>query len=282
MKYLILTILVFVGLTSFGQQVELRPDQTAFENALDVYYDEELDSALDLFNRFLIDYPNSDLTPRAEYNMAYILRECQRDLDAIPVFKKIIDSNYYEYEPAGGLMEEYALYKHRSAFFLADIYLNQRDYDKAKTYIRLFDKKYKYNHFCGNEMMANEINTSRQYARLYHGQGKTNKAIKKLLPYLFYDGLASNDQAIELLDELLNYKYSKGEIERSIKQAISSLVINSDDKALIEFLDTKIQVKDEQLFALGNLDFMENLELEGIEKWNKVLNTHPLFSKYLK
>lgn len=54
----------------------------------------------------------------------------------------------------------------------------------------MFDKKYKYTHFCGNELMANEIYTATAYARLYHGYGRSRKAISYLLPHLFYNGYA--------------------------------------------------------------------------------------------
>ncbi len=66
-------------------------------------------------------------------------------------------------------MEQYALYKNNSAFHLAEICLILQDYDKSAKYIKLFDKKHKYKHFDGKEMMANEIYTAKSYARLYNG-----------------------------------------------------------------------------------------------------------------
>ena len=178
-------------------------------------------------------------------------------------------------------MEQYALYKHRSASRLADIYLNQEYYEKARKYIRLFDKKYKYKHFGGNEMMAHEIYTARQYARLYHGEGKTAKAINKLLPYLFYNGLASNSKLLKLLDTLLRQQYTEAEIRQLVLQAKESMQIRKEDEVYIRFLGSKVRVWSYHLFVFNSRDFEENMRLEGRAKWIKAFNSHELFSRYL-
>ncbi|WP_221406582.1 tetratricopeptide repeat protein [Roseivirga sp. 4D4] len=260
---------------------EPTTDQLAFDQILETYYDEEYDSALTLCQNFLSNHIESSLIPRVKYNMAYILREIDRDEEAIPIFINLLESNYDEQEKFGGLMEQYALYKHRSASNLADIYLNLKNYELAKKYIRLFDKKYKYQHFGGNELMAYEIYSAKQYARLYHGQGKIDKAIKKLLPYIFYNGLASNSSLLNLLEEYLLEKYSRKELSILINQAKSTLVINTEDEATIIFLKTKIEVLDYHLFTSGNVDIEDSLKLKGQAKWNKAFDKNEFFAKYL-
>jgi predicted Zn-dependent protease len=265
-----------------GQESAKKPDQIAFDEVLEVYYDEEYDSALNLFKSFLVDFPNSTLAPRSKYNIGYILVELGRDDESIPVFEELLESNYDDKETFGGLMEQYTLYKHRSASLLADIYLNTAEYEKASKYIRLFDKKYRYQHFGGNEMMAHEIYTAKSYARLYNGQGKPEKAISKLLPYIFDNGLASSLSLLDLLSGILEQKYSDEEMKEYVNKARASLIIKNEDTALIKLLGTKIEVFDYQLFALNNPEYKANLELKGVEKWHKVLNTNPIFERYIE
>lgn len=281
MRFTVISLLSLLHFVVFGQQEERISDQSDFDAALDVYYDEEYDSALALFQSFVVKNPRSPLVSRAKYNIGYIFRELDRDEESIPVFEELLQSDYDEKERFGGLMEQYALYKHRSASHLAEIYLDKGDYEKAAKYIRLFDKKYKYKHFGGNERMANEIYTAISYARLYDGQGNSEKAIKQLLPYLFDDGLASNSHLLDILNGILVKEYDDTELKMLVESAKSSLVVKDDDKAFIDFLGTRIKVSDYQLFDLSNPEMQENLELAGVTKWRKVLDTHPIFKRYL-
>uniref|UniRef100_UPI0040487981 hypothetical protein n=1 Tax=Roseivirga sp. TaxID=1964215 RepID=UPI0040487981 len=70
----------------------------AFDKAFEMYYDEEYDSALLMYEEFMRDYPASPLIPRAKYNTAYILRELERDIESIPIFEEILISNYNDNE----------------------------------------------------------------------------------------------------------------------------------------------------------------------------------------
>ncbi|WKV12132.1 tetratricopeptide repeat protein [Marivirga harenae] len=282
MKIIFTLLAIFIYLPIFGQETDMRPDQILFDEALDIYYDEEYDSALVKFKQFAEKYPKSPLFPRAKYNIGYILRDLDRDDEAILVFEEILASDFTEKDEAGGLMEQYTLYKHRSASHLAEIYLNAKDFEKAEKYIKLFDKKYEYKHFGGNEMMASRLYTAESYAKLYHGQGKTKKAINQLLPYMFDNGLTSNQSIIETLTVVLEEQYSKEELKEIIGNAYESLNIKDEDNASIKFLGKKIEVLDYSLFAIGNPEFKENLELNNQEKWQKVIRTHPLFEKYLE
>ncbi len=281
MKAGIFALLIFCFFKSFSQDTEKALDQIAFDKAIEFYYTEEPDSAISAFRKFLTDNPDSPLAPKAKYNIAYILREKGRDEEAISVFEDILTSKYNEKDKFGGLMEQYALYKHRSASNLADIYLDKRDYEKAKKYIRLFDKKYKYKHFCGNEMKANQFHTAMAYARLYDGKGNNEKAIKQLLPYIFDGALADNEALLALLGSLLEKAYTEQELRQMVKKAKSTLKINNKGLARITFFETKINVYDDQLFAIDNMDLEENMKLKGMEKWVKVVDTNPLFQKYI-
>ena len=277
----ILILLTFVFSLS-AQDKMVSDDQTRFEEILELYYDEEYNLALDAFNEFLNEYPNSPLIPRAKYNVGYINLELNNHENAITIFEEILNGDFNEYEEYGGFMEEYTLYKHRSAKNIATIYLEKKEYKKAIKYIRQFDKKYKYKHFCGNELSANRIFTSYSYARYYFGVGNYEKALKLLTPHLFYNGLADSDYLIPLIDKILNQMYSSEEITQLLKESKSSLKMSKKGHAFIHIFNSKIEVFDYELFRISNPDMMANLDLQGEEKFKKVVESNPLFAKYKK
>lgn len=281
MKKLLITITLFSSFLAISQEIETTEDEISFEKAVTHAYREENEKALESFTSFLNQYPDSFLKPRAKYNIGVVLRKLGRNDEAISSFSEILDSDYNEKEASGGIMEQYALYKNRSAKELAEMYFEKKEYKKASDYVYLFDKKYKYLHFCGNEMRADDIYIATSYAKLFLAQNKPEKAIRKLLPYLFYDGLASNTEALEVLEESLKTKYSEKEIKALVNTAVKSLKIKNEDEAKITFLGKKVPVFDYWLYDPNNPKLDTNLELNGREKFEAVLTTHPLFSKYL-
>jgi hypothetical protein len=167
---------------------------------------------------------------------------------------------------------------------LADIYITENNYVEAEKYVRLFDKKYPYEHFCGNELTAYQIFKSRSYAKVYGGQGKTDEAIKQLVPHLFYTGLAANDELIEDLIVLLDKKYKAEEVKNELKKSITTLKIIESKKrgetATIELYGFKVNVDENGLYNFNNQDFEINTKLEGQEKYLKVIRTNELFKHY--
>jgi len=281
MKKLLILITLFSSFLATSQEIETSEDETSFEKAVTHAYREENEKALESFTSFLNQYPDSFLKPRAKFNIGIVLRKLGRNDEAILVFSEILNSDYNEKESSGGIMEKYALYKNRSAKELAEMYFEKKEYKKASDYIYLFDKKYKYLHFCGNEMRADDIYIATWYAKIFLAQNKPEKAISKLLPYLFDDGLASNSKALDVFEESLKMKYSTEEIKAFVNTAVKSLKIKSEDEAKITFLGKKLTVFDYQLYNPRNPNRNANLELRGLEKFEAVLASHPLFSKYL-
>jgi tetratricopeptide (TPR) repeat protein len=267
------------------EEKEPTPEQALFAVGFEYYEDEDLDSSLFVFRQFKNLYPSSSLIPRTEYNIGVILEEQGNLTEAKKVFKRILKSNYNEFDPGGGglMGSQYALYKHNSCEHLSDIYLEEKNYEEAEKYIRLFDKKYPYRHFCGNELSAYEIFKARYYAKVYDGKGLTEKAIRKLLPFTFYNGLASNETLIGELTALIEKMYTTKQINQAMALAVASLKIKysrRDEYADIELFGEKVKVHDGILFDLRNQDFQTNIYLEGTEKYKKVMSTHPLFQKY--
>ena len=75
-------------------------------------------------------------------------------------------------------------------------------------------------------------------------------------------------------------KYSNQEIKVLVNTAVKSLKIKNEDEANITFLGKKIMLFDYQLYNPRNPNLNANLELSGREKFEAVLASHPLFSKY--
>lgn len=269
-----------------GQKKERTEEQKLFDKAIELHEDEELDSALIAFRQFRTQYPNSELSPRVHYNIGYILNEQGKRDEAKIVFKEVLASNYNEKDPGGrGLMgPQYALYKHFSCEQLADIYITEKNYVEAEKYVRLFDKKYPYEHFCGNELTAYQIFKSRSYAKVYDGQGKTDEAIKQLVPHVFYTGLADNDELIKDLILLLDKRYKTEEIKDELIKSKSTLKITDSKKrgetATIELYGFKVNVNENGLYDFNNTDFEINSKLEGQDKYLKVIRTNELFKHY--
>jgi hypothetical protein len=275
-----------ISLQVNGQRKEQREDQKLFDKAFELYEDEELDSALIVFRQFRTKYPNSDLIPRVHYNIGYILKEQGEIEEAKVIFKEIVKSKYNEKEPGGhGLMgSQYALYKHFSCEQLADIYIHESDFIEAEKYVRLFDKKYPYEHFCGNELTAYQIFKARSYAKVYDGQGKVDKAINQLIPHIFYTGLANNDALIKDMISLLDKRYNKEEIRTELSKSISTLTLRYSMKrgesGSIELFKKKTHVYEYGLYDFSDPDFEVNTKLEGREKYLKVIRTNRLYKHY--
>ena len=270
-----------------GQKKEKTEDQKLFDKAFELYQDEELDSALLLFRQFQKQFTNSSLLPRVHYNIGYIQQEQGRLTECKEIFLEILQSDYNEKEAGGnGLMgEQYALYKHFSSERLAKIFIDEKNFDEAEKYVRLYDKRYPYEHFCGNELSSYQISRAIDYATVLDGQGKTEEAIKKLLPYIFRNGLADNEALINNLIALLDKRYKTDEIKMELKKSfeiikIKPSTVKKEEIATIRVFETKIRVYDFDLFDFRRPDYKENFEITGLEKYRKVMSMNRLYKKY--
>ncbi len=283
---IILILLTVLTQATYSQKKINTEEQKLFDTAVELYNDENIDSALVVFREFKAKYPKSELMPRVHYNIGYILKEQGQTDEAEKVFKDILESKYNDKDPGGhGLMgSQYALYKHYSSEHLADIYLNQKNYVEAEKYIILFDKKHPFKHFGGNEMAAYEIFKARSYAKIYDGQGKVNQAIRELVPHIFYNGLADNSVLIDDLIKLLDKDYQIDDIKNELKKSISTLKIKNSKKegvqATINLFSINVGVSDEGLFNFSNPDYEANTKLEGRDKYLKVIRTNGLYKHY--
>src|SRR5262245_45014135 len=143
---------IVVVLYTHAQNEKKRrgPEQKQFEKAYAYFDDGDLSGAILEFRKFMEEYPQSHMVPRAHYNVAYISYQLKDYGTAKMIFREILTKPYKEHD-SNNLMEPYTLYKHRSSRHLAEIAILEKDYELAEEYIEMFDKKYPYEHFCGNE-----------------------------------------------------------------------------------------------------------------------------------
>jgi hypothetical protein len=145
------------------------------------------------------------------------------------VFLEILDQPYSETD-ANSLMEPYTLYKHHSCRLLAAMCLEQKKFDDAEGYIRMFDKEYPYQHFCGNEWSSYHKYYSVMLAKVYEGTNRFAHAIEVLVPYIFPDYLSSDEEVNDELISILQNHFTKEEVHTELSKALQSLEVKSTKK----------------------------------------------------
>lgn len=121
-------------------------------------------------------------------------------------------------------------YKNNACFYLMKIFLEEKEYDKALSYLVKADKAYSVGFNCGTGQNAYENRMRNYYAACYRGLGQDEKAIALHLSQIFYSD--------DILISLLRKKYSQQEINRQLQQALSTISILRDE------LPTKLFTKD--------------------------------------
>jgi len=208
-----------------------------------------LDYATEQFTELITKYPQSKLYHKALYNLAHINSILEYEKNEIKYLKMILASNANDKEKSGrsGLMSNpYANFKNEASSRLTEIYIKEKDFNKALEYAEL-NKKYPLQHFCGNAHAADEINHAHKYGEIYNGLGETQKSLDYLLPKIFNNGLASNSELIKLTYDILsnNYdlKYLKNEFDNSIKNYYSRKDKDEEwNKYFIKFLNVEIEI----------------------------------------
>ena len=277
-------VLLFLGfnLMVFAQNNKSDAELEWFEELSETSYQGDFMTAYLGFGKFLEKYPDSELAPRALFNQGFLLRELGKEQEAKQIFERIMEEEFNEYENYGGIMEQYTLYKNRSAKHLAEIYLEEENFIAALKYIKIFDNIYPYKHFCGNELEADAIYTDVMYAKTYYGMGKLDKAIKMLLPHLFYNGLASNNEVMELLGQYLPQLYSNNEIKQFVEEGIQNFKAKDKDYGTFQLLGVKIPVYTYQFYGEGEIELVSDKGTKNNQAIEKVIKTHPVFEVYFQ
>jgi len=219
-----------------------------------------LEIAWDYYQELIDSFPNSKLYYRALNNRAFIELQTDDKEGAKATFLEILNSNADDKEKGGlgsGLMAEpNANYKNRATNILARLAYDEKDYKEALKYLDL-NKKYPYQHFCGNAHASNRIYMSTMYAKCYIGLNQLDKAYEQLFPNIIENGLADNSELVELTYSTLLKNYNKKELKRLYAEAFKNYeVVKSKKKKdfkedyYITFLGTRIKLRSWRLAFL--------------------------------
>ncbi|SHH60134.1 hypothetical protein SAMN04488109_4566 [Chryseolinea serpens] len=263
-----------------AQPVEVAEDQTedqlAFAKAFALYDSGAYEKAVLGFSDFMERFPRSPLRARAHFNVAYLYHELHYNAKAAAVFKEILNEGYNENDE-NSLMEPYTLYKHNSCRHLAEIYLDEKDFTQAETYMEMFDKEYPYQHFCGNEWAAYDHFKATMYARLYEGKGQYARAVRNLVPYTFDNGLASNAGLLHELVQILRAHYTTAEIQTELRRALTTLSMQAKKggvQARLTLFGEKVNVTPDY--------FIPDVDFNSLDGYKVVVNDNELFKTFLK
>ncbi|MEM6963821.1 MAG: hypothetical protein AAF573_03580 [Bacteroidota bacterium] len=211
-----------------------------------------LKKSLYYFEELMEEFPESDLYFRAMNNAASVSYQLGDDQKAIKYYNSILGSRANDKEEGGvgsGIMaEQYALYKNGACKRLAEIYIERKEFKKAIKCIKLTEK-YPYRHFCGNAYATNDIYIATLYTRSYKGMGDIKRALNYSLPHIFDNGLASNEELVELTVQILKENFDSENVVAEFEKACAEYYSEKKKRKkyewteyFITFLDTKIEL----------------------------------------
>ena len=271
-----LQLLGFILFSSVVSVAQSKEEEIVFDYAVDQLENEKYQDAADGFLKFLHDFPDSPLKGRAHFNLALSFKDMGDIARAKATFLEILDMPYNERD-GNSLMEPYTLYKHHSCRMLAYIALDEHDYREAERYITMFDKKFPYQHFCGNEWAAYDMFKAVMLARVYAATNRTQKAIETLVPYTFSDALASNQDVLEELDTVVRREFTKAELKAEFINALESMQVKKTKggtTATITLFNVDVEVEDYSEPKDSNEAFTEH--------YKQIVTSNQLFKKYLE
>jgi tetratricopeptide (TPR) repeat protein len=252
------------------------PRPIVFDYAVDLLQNRKYQDAADSFAKFMSDFPDSPLKGRAHFNLALSFKDMGDIARARATFLEILDMPYNERDD-NSLMEPYTLYKHHSCRMLAFMALDDHDYGEAERYINMFDKKFPYQHFCGNEWSAYNMFKAVMLARVYFATNRSQKAIETLVPYTFSDALASNQSVLEELDTVVRHEFTTAQIKAEFTHALQSLQLKKrkhGTTATITLFNVDAEVEDYSDPTGSN----EAL----IQRYKEIVTANELFKRYLE
>lgn len=226
-----------------AQEEPTTAEDSLFARGIAFYENEEYGKAAESFHQFLDTYRTSAQRGRAHFNLALSYAAEKDYVNAKKYFLEILDQPYNE-QDENNLMEPYALYKHHACRQLAFIALEEKNYLQAGLFIRWFDEKFPYQHFCGNEWAAYDMFKAVMDAKVLAGTGHVHEGIEKLVPFIFDNGLASNEGVLDELIELFE-QLPSADVKKAFNDAAASLVIEKkrkDVNAYVTLFGIKVNV----------------------------------------
>jgi len=225
------TLLLFFFFISFTDLYGQKMPDDYFDEGVEASKNNNDSLALADYYYIVNNHPKNEIFPRAYYNIGYTYYKTQDYTNAVKIFRNILKGEFNDLEPSGrpGIMSNpYANYKHNAASLLSKIYENRALYDTALFYLFQADTLYTYEHFCGNEQMANRIYTAVKYANLYEHLNQTTKAEKVLLAVSFSSGLASNQEALDELNTLFKKHGNPKQLRTDLEKSINDYIVDTN------------------------------------------------------
>jgi hypothetical protein len=188
------------------------------------------------------------------YTLACSLWELNKTVEAEKMFLSIIrskekfyTSNYYHSSdiPSDKTKNIYGYgsytsnYKNGAAIYLAQVYIEQKKFDKAFQFVELAVKKYKATYTCGTGYHWQKEKYDFLYASCYAGQNKSEQLLKLLLPKCLW-------QTDDLIIDCIKKKYSQNEIKDYLMKAESSIRCSLDTFPSIAFMSIYGESKEEK------------------------------------
>ena len=252
------------------------PGQQQFEKAADLFENGDFLTAAVEFEQVIKLYPKSELVGRAHYNKAICYYRFKDYETAEKTFLEILEEPYNEEDP-NDIMEPYALYKHHACRYLADMALEQKNFVATEKYIAMFDKKYPYRHFCGNEWSAYNMFKAVMYSKVYVGTGRLQKALEELLPHMFANGLSSNEEVLNELVGIFEKNYTKDDLNVEFEKALSTLASKKIKKRTAWF----IKLYGVEIEVDGWFGYDEEQKVSEEEHHKQIVLNNELFKRFL-
>jgi len=186
-------LIFFISLISFGQNVVTNQDEILFErtsaieslsgelclgcrgnkielnkkDSLKIEYGTELEKqiseiAIENYTKLIDSFPKSKFVYKALMRKAENEFYLKKIVDAKNSYERILKSNELNSNSEYFYEVQEAYYKNSSAINLAEIYIAEKDYQKAIYYLDE-SKKYKVKYMCGNSYIEHSENLKRLY-----------------------------------------------------------------------------------------------------------------------
>jgi tetratricopeptide (TPR) repeat protein len=143
-------------------------------------------------------------------------------------------------------------YKNSASKTLSKIYFDRKEFKTALKYLN-YQKKYRYNSFCGNAQELEDLNVAMLFANCYLALGNENKAIDVLSPHMFDDIIIPNTEIVNLLFSIYQNIYTKEQIRTEFQNAHKSLSVKKENYGKLKYYEYSVKLFGRQTFVKGFL-----------------------------
>jgi tetratricopeptide (TPR) repeat protein len=224
MRTIITLCFILAFQLAFGQKDPSRLSETAFN----FYMNKQFDSAAFYYERFI---ELKGITKDAYYYGQ--LGECYARLGKLGRARE----SYLE-----GLKDTsqmpYLSFQRNCCLGLVDLYLVEKNYEKALEYLKRAERDQPYFRGCSRGEFERNTQLRYKFAQCYEGLSLADTAIAYLTPYMFSDGLFRDslkyDEINRYYVSLLKDRYQVIEIKKQLSSAIDEVYFSKEREPSIE------------------------------------------------